>query len=212
MSLANDSSYQLEIPEATILNLVQVLNKESSTDTRIEAAKTLANLCRIMPISVLNQILEDAFLDASKSPDVSLRSTVVSTLRNFSNGKTITRLLQMLKDLDSVVIVAVAETLESMPHQFTSRYLSDLSTIVLESKDGFALGVIFSIQNRCKFYNYEIAQLAAEAREREKGERQRGVVTYNIGTVGNLNTGTVNVYGDQVGVKHETQEQGGECS
>jgi energy-coupling factor transporter ATP-binding protein EcfA2 len=63
--------------------------------------------------------------------------------------------------------------------------------------------IVAAIQTNCKFYNYEIQQEKLRKADRpslEGGGDDRYLnVTYNIDRVGNLNTGTINVHGNQNG-------------
>jgi len=118
------------------------------------------------------------------------------------------------------------EILQNGPHQHNEaaiqvlresgipNMLPILNNLLLQTGNSHIFYVLSSIQARCGFYNYEITQAAIEEgrREKGKGETEGRNITYQIGSVGNLNTGTVDVQGDQVAVKYELQQQDGECS
>ncbi|MBD2607173.1 HEAT repeat domain-containing protein [Scytonema hofmannii FACHB-248] len=59
------------------------------------------------------------------------------------------------------------------------------------------------IQERCKFYNYEIAQSPSVEKEKEPESEKNRQKTINIyGTVGNLNAENVNIQGNQIGEQY----------
>ncbi|KAM3091174.1 HEAT repeat domain-containing protein [Phormidesmis sp. 146-12] len=70
------------------------------------------------------------------------------------------------------------------------------------------LKVIKAIQKRCGYYNYEIFQAYLEAQKNDRPTHQesdRSQTNYYIeSNYGNLNTGTVNIAGDQIGVESST--------
>lgn len=65
---------------------------------------------------------------------------------------------------------------------------------------------IAAIQSRCGFYNYDLYDLyKARSKVPEPDfSPQSGSPTYNIGSVGNLNTGTVRIEGDQIGIQYNS--------
>jgi HEAT repeat protein len=79
-----------------------------------------------------------------------------------------------------------------------SHALPKLLTYIYGDAGEQAFYAIQKIQANCKFYNYEIYQKAQERSARVSEERSSNV-TYNIDRVGNLNTGTVNIHGNQNG-------------
>jgi HEAT repeat protein len=96
-----------------------------------------------------------------------------------------------LAKLDSPILPALKKSLFSN---------SENSTPHLEA----TMYAISSVQSNCKFYNYEIQQ-QAKLRKADRpsleggGDDRPPNVTYNINRVGNLNTGTVNIHGNQNG-------------
>ncbi len=66
------------------------------------------------------------------------------------------------------------------------------------------LEAIANIQSRCKFYNYEIFQAAQEPENPQTENPEKTAIVYQIDSVGNLNTGTVNVKGDQIGTQQNS--------
>jgi hypothetical protein len=124
-------------------------------------------------------------------------------------------------DTDSVVTLSVSESLKKIPCENTVKYLPNLVEVVLGSEEGFALDAMLAIQFNCKFYNYEIhkAKLKKDkcsSTENGKNDRPLHITNnyiegdqiqgdkiegdkYTIDRVGNLNTGTVNIHGNQNG-------------
>lgn len=144
----------LEISEETVSKLIQILNEAQDTYVRTLTIRTLTNLCSIQPRLLLREDLEIAFLNASDSSDNSLRSEAARGLGKFSSERASIRLLQMIKDSAAFVALSATEALKSMP----SKYLPALTKLNLTSTESFALDAIFTIQERCGFYNYNITQ------------------------------------------------------
>ena len=176
-----DLPEKLEISEETVSNLIQVLNEDQDIHARSTTINTLTNLCSIQPSLLLRKDLENAILDASNASDSSLRWKAAIGLGQFSSEKSVSRLLQMMKDSDSHTVLTATNALKGMPDKITAKYLPDLIELILNSEEGFALDAIFSIQKRCGFYNYEIAQAVGEEgkKEKEKGKKE-GVKTILI--------------------------------
>ena len=174
VSLGQDFPNGLEIPEDIISSLIRILNEERDAYVRSKTVSTLTNLCSIQPSFLLHKDLENAILDASKASDNSLRCKAAIGLGQFSSEKSVSRLLQMMEDSDSHTVLTATEALKSMPYSITAKYLPDLIKLILNSEEGVALDAIFSIQERCGFYNYEIAQAVGEEgkKEKEKGEKE----------------------------------------
>jgi HEAT repeat protein len=156
---------KVEIPEDTIFNLIQILNEEQDAYVRGKTVTTLTNLCCIQPQLLLNENLKSAFLNASYDSDIFLYSNVAQSLGKFDSKKCASRLMEMIEDGDFNVVLAATEAMKNMPFQITASYLQDLIALVINSQEGFGLDAIFSIQSRCGFYNYEIAQLSQTSLE-----------------------------------------------
>ncbi len=100
----------------------------------------------------------------------------------------------------------LVQAIEKIEKNTVACALPHFSEMISTETDASILRAIAAIQSRCGFYNYEIAQAAVEKGKRLKGkeEREEGRIINNFfGPVGNLNTGTVNIQGDQVGEKHQ---------
>ncbi|MTJ51052.1 HEAT repeat domain-containing protein [Dolichospermum sp. UHCC 0259] len=151
----------LEISEATVSRLIGILNKDQNMyDIYIQekTLTTLTKLCSIQPNLLLNEDLENAFINASKAADNSLHSSAATGLGKFSSEKAASRLLDMVGDTDFDVALSATESLKNMPFPITAKYLPDLINLIPTSPDGFVLDAVVSIQSRCQFYNYEISQ------------------------------------------------------
>jgi hypothetical protein len=160
---------KLEIPEKTVSKLIEILNKDEDTnedeDTSVRSVTihTLTNLCSLQP-SLVGKDLESAFLKASYSSDMFLRSKAAEGLQNFSSDRVSRRLLKMVEDQTFLVALTATETLKNMPYNIiTAQHLPALRELIYTPKETFALEAIAAIQSRCGFYNYEIYQQAQEA-------------------------------------------------
>jgi len=160
---------KLEIPEETVSKLIEILNEDQDTnedeDTSVRSVTihTLTNLCSLQP-SLVGKDLESAFLKASYSSDMFLRSKAAEGLQNFSSDRVSMRLLKMVEDPSFLVALTATETLKNMPYNIiTAKHLPALSELIYTSQETFALEAIAAIQSRCSFYNYEIYQQAQVA-------------------------------------------------
>lgn len=79
-----------------------------------------------------------------------------------------------------------------------------------EVEDAFFIR-LRELQRELGIYNYEIARNVKERaggkRQKAEGEIGERNITYQIGSVGNFNTGNVKIYGDQVGTQNELSSQ-----
>ena len=148
----------LDISEETVSKLIQILNEDQDTDVRRITVTTLTNLCSIQPSLILREDLESAFLNASHTSDNFLRSTAATGLGKFSSERVSSRLVQMVGDSDFSVALSATEALKNMPFLITAKHLPALIELNLASTESWALEAIFTIQNRCKFYNYNLTQ------------------------------------------------------
>ncbi|MEG4342199.1 HEAT repeat domain-containing protein [Microcoleus sp. A003_D6] len=108
-----------------------------------------------------------------------------------------------VEDLDSDVRSSAAEALGKIANQHAEKvapHLPHLLTLIPSESGDKVHRLILAIQAACKYYNYRIRELSLTP-EVSKAKNSHGQ-TINIETVGNLNTGTVNVKGDQIGTQH----------
>jgi HEAT repeat protein len=148
----------LEIPEETVSKLIKISNEEQNTYVRSVTIRTLTNLCSIKPSLILRDDLELAFLNASYSSDNFLRSTAAKGLGKFSSERASIRLLQMIEYDVSFAALSAIESLKNLPSIITAKHLPALRELILTATESFALDAIFTIQERCKFYNYTLTQ------------------------------------------------------
>jgi HEAT repeat protein len=159
IGLGQNLPENLEIAEETVSKLIQIINEAQDISVRSVTIRTLTNLCSIQPSLLLREDLELAFLNASDASDKPLRSDAARGIGKFSSERASSRLLQMLRDSDSLVVLSATEALKNMPSLITAKHLPALIELNLNSTETWALDAIFTIQERCGFYNYDIAQL-----------------------------------------------------
>ncbi|MGM3305065.1 HEAT repeat domain-containing protein [Anabaena sp. WFMT] len=150
----------LEISEATISRLIRILNEDQDIYIQEKTLTTLTKLSSIQPNLLLNEDLENAFINASKAADNNLHSSAATGLGQFSSEKAASRLLDMVRDTDFEVALSATESLKNMPFPITAKYLPDLINLIPTSPNGFVLDAVILIQSRCQFYNYEIAKFS----------------------------------------------------
>ncbi|KAB8321329.1 HEAT repeat domain-containing protein [Tolypothrix campylonemoides VB511288] len=99
---------------------------------------------------------------------------------------------------DSSVRRSAADALGKIGNsEILSRMWELRLTRVYDTKD-----VILKIQERCKFYNHEIFLFPlVEEETKTESETSKSSNTYIIKRVGNLNTGDVNIHGNQIGIE-----------
>jgi hypothetical protein len=74
--------------------------------------------------------------------------------------------------------------------------------LVFSSTQSCLLDTIYTIQRNCGFYNYEIAH--SPLPELPDSQLKNTIVVHYVG---NLNTGTVNIQGDQIGIKKQLNQE-----
>ena len=138
-------------------------------------------------------------LQALENPDSDIRRRAANALDKLNSEQVIPALINALEHPDSFVRGRAAEALGKMGNP---RPLGKLWKVQLSATRIKAYSAIATIQSRCKFYNYEIFQAAQAIDSQITENREERSIVYRIESVGNLNTGTVNVKGDQVGTQH----------
>jgi hypothetical protein len=133
-------------------------------------------------LSCASVLLAD-LIDGSQDTDRnSLIQKIISHLRDYENHKYhhfSNRLATVLIGADS---------------KYTNMYLPELILLLDTGVGEQALWIIESIQANCRFYNYEVLNsLPPPIKSHPPGK------TINIQNVGNLNTGNVNIAGNQIG-------------
>jgi HEAT repeat protein len=152
------------------------------------------------------------------------RRYIICVLGRIRSDQAVTKLCDFLDDQDHDVAVQSVDALMSIGQP---KLLTILWELQLTTNDWYlqlyAYFAVQQIQRKCGFYNYEIAQAAAERGNRQKAEGEiEGMKIANVyiesleklevQEVGNMFTGTIEIQGDQVAVKYELPQQEGECS
>jgi len=165
--------------------------------------------------SVINETLHALVKIASKlklEPTfLKTWDSIVPDVLKTTKPEQVNHLLDALDDLREDVSESAAVMLK---HVGRPEHLSMLWRKYLQLKSPSLSTTIAAIQERCGFYNYEIAQVAIEEgkREKGKGETEGRNITYQIGSVGNIFTGTTNIHTKQFGMQGKLPQQDGECS
>ncbi len=142
--------------EVAVSALINALNHENYY-VRSNAAEALGNIGNQAAVSALINALND------KNSDV--RSNAAEALGNIGNQAAVSALINALNDESSDVRMRAAEVLGKIGNP---ELLPSL-TPYLRTKNALdALKAITAIQNRCKFYNYEI--YTSPAPEKQKLE------------------------------------------
>lgn len=138
-------------------------------------------------------------------------SAAAAALTKIGSQEAIAGLVNALEDPEYSVYSAATEALKQVD---SPQLLPAIHRILLQQERKDLLDVISAIQSKCGFYRYELAQAGVERRKKEieQGKPGETLITYQIQSVGILNTGAVTVQGDQVGMRVELPFQDGECS
>jgi HEAT repeat protein len=181
--------------EAAIPGLLKLV-KHSKSDVRRRAAEKLGNIMGLQrSIMKLIELLDS-------HPNVRWR--VVDALGKIGSEVAIPRLIKLVEEeSDSDVRWRAADALANITKQHTegvALHLPHLLTLIPSKSGEEVHDLILTIQAACKYYNYEIRQLSLLP-ESSKTKNSAGQ-TINIDKVGNLNTGTVNITGNQIGTQH----------
>ena len=111
-------------------------------------------------------------------------------------------LLKLLEDSDWFVCKSVAYDLSEIAKQYKEKiahHLPHLLTLIPSKSGKEVYSFILAIQDACQYYNYSIRQLSLTP-EINKTKNSAGQ-TINIEKVGIINTGTVDVKGNQIGTQ-----------
>lgn len=155
-----------------------------------------------------NETTIPGLLQLAAHADFNRRWKAAEALGKIGNEVAIDGLLKLLEDADSSVRWSAAEALGEIAQKrpdTIAQHLLHLLTLIPTDSGQIALRVTLAIQENCKYYNYEIYQAHLEAQKHDRQTPQnsdRSSTTYYIeNNYGNLNTGTVNIAGDQTGVE-----------
>jgi HEAT repeat protein len=180
--------------EKAIPGLLELV-KDSDSDVRWRAADALGNIGDEQAIPGLLKLVEHS--------DCDVRSSAANALGNIGNDRAIPELLKLVEDSDSDVRRNAAYALGKIAKQHAEKvapHLPHLLTLIPSESGEEFHRLILAIQAACKYYNYPIRQLSLTP-EINKTKNSAGQ-TINIEKGGIINTGTVNIKGDQVGTQH----------
>jgi HEAT repeats/PBS lyase HEAT-like repeat len=181
--------------EQAIPGLLKAL-EDADSDVRWCAAELLSQLGSEQAIPGLLNALEHTESD--------VRQCAAEVLGQIGSEQAIPGLLKALEDADSDVRECAAEVLSRVKDDRAAYILPDLLKLLPTKSGQDAFRVIQAIQANCKYYNYEIRQVALVAQSSNRLDNQNNDRSTNIGEiryVGILNTGPVHVTGDQIGIK-----------
>jgi HEAT repeat protein len=212
--------------ERAIEPLIQAL-KDSDSSVRWEASKALVSIGSNMVVDLLIQNLMDEnfysrkesiellgrigneravepLIQAFKDQNFTTRRIVAEALGNIANHKAVAVLIQALEDKKSVVcrrsaeaLIKIADIDRNLPT--LTQQLPHLLTLIPTEASQQALSVITTIQSRCKYYNYDIAQTSLPPED--KTSSPIGNI-YNIEQLGQLVAGNQTVEGDNIATQN----------
>jgi HEAT repeat protein len=168
--------------------LIQALNDQDSS-VRSSAASALGQIGDSQVVQALIQALNDQ--------DSSVRSSAASALGEIKDSQVVQALIQALNDQDSSVRGSAADALGQIGD-------SEILSRMWELRTGlhYTLYAISEIQERCKFYNHEIFHSPpVEEETKTESEISKSSTYIFHQPVGNLNTGDVNIHGNQIGIE-----------
>ena len=167
--------------------------QHEDSSVRSSAASALGKIKDSQVVKALIQALNDQ--------DSSVRSSAASALGEIKDSQVVQALIQALNDQDSHVRGSAASALGQIGD-------SEILSRMWELRTGlhytlYAMYAISEIQERCKFYNHEIFHSPpVEEETKTESEISKSSTYIFHQPVGNLNTGDVNIQGNQVGIEH----------
>ncbi len=191
--------------EAAIPGLLKAL-EDSDSNVRYCAVFALGEIGSEALIPSLLKALEDS--------DSSVRYCAVFALGKIGSEAAIPGLLKAIENSDRNVHGSAADALGKFKDDRAAHILPNLLKLLRTKSSKEAFKAIQNIQANCKFYNYEIHQKAQAIHPTERQQLPSGAMIiygdyiqgdktkgdkYEIDQVGNLNTGTVNIIGNQIG-------------
>ena len=179
--------------KAAIEGLLKLV-EDSNSAVREKVAEALGKIGNKAAIEGLLKLVKD-----SKS---AVRFSVAEALGKIGDKAAIEGLLKLVEDSDFYRWSA-ADALGKIAKQHTEKvasHLPHLLTLIPSESGEEVHGLILAIQAACKYYNYPIRQLSLTP-ESNNANNSAGQ-TFNIEKGGIINTGTVNIKGDQIGTQH----------
>jgi len=146
----------------------------------------------------------DLLISKLDKEDDSLSTDIIEALGNIGGEKAIRTLIQLLNDKELDISDKVAKVLTDIVQYDRNltiliQQLPHLLTLIPTESSQQALSVITAIQARCKYYNYNIAQIPLPPED--KTSSPTGNI-YNIGQLGQLVAGNQTVEGDNIATQN----------
>ncbi|WP_017297909.1 HEAT repeat domain-containing protein [Nodosilinea nodulosa] len=157
--------------EAAIPSLLKAL-KNLDSDVRGRSADALGEIGSEAAIPSLLKALEDQ--------DFSVRWRSATALGKIGSEAAIPSLLKALEDQDFIVRMSAAEVFEEIG---TPNCLTKLWQLHLQQPEDALKRAISAIQDRCKFYNYEIWQACLTGQQADSTPSQSDKIIANTITV-----------------------------
>jgi energy-coupling factor transporter ATP-binding protein EcfA2 len=152
-------------------------------DIRRSAINKIGSMGNTSAIPIVLSFLRD--------PDQGVRVSAVKTVGILGDENNISDLLHLFQDSDSYIryttVIAIWEL------GIKSTYLSELNQMIRALEYNEAARLIFAIQDKYKLYNYDISCVSIPP------IHPPGTTVNHIQSVGNMNTGPVNIEGNQIG-------------
>ncbi|QDL10900.1 hypothetical protein DP113_25945 [Brasilonema octagenarum UFV-E1] len=181
-------------------HLIKALNDENS-DVRQSAVIALGELAEV---NHSNQLITDALISALNDEESSICSSAIDVMKQIKKNRLIAleqikknRLINSVLYEESLVSSNPVQVEEVVESKFIPQMQNLLLVAIYEMKD-----LILEIQERCKFYNHKIFHSPPVEEEIKTKSETSKSSTYIIQRVGNLNTGDVNIHGNQIGTQH----------
>jgi HEAT repeat protein len=187
------------VDKSNLHDLLPLL-QDSNSDVRSTAVEMIGQLGGEKAVIVLTDILNIR--------GANMRKLAAKTLGKIQEWEDLSPLTQ------SLTIIALLNSLETHHDSIRSTASESLSRIgnfkilpllhqkLTESKNDKITKIIFAIQAKCEFYNYDIFRIPPDNQQSSPPS-----LTLNIDKLGNLNTGTVNVQGNQIGIQQPADPQ-----
>ncbi len=155
------------LPRAASASALGLLGDKSACQALLKAVKCEEPETRKNAIEALIKLgcqeAKSAFFRALKDPNTFVRSAAIEALGVIQYKEAIPELINLLEEDDEFVESSIYKALRQFPDDTASEYLLSLVELIETDIGEKALYAIDSIQSRCQFYNYEMAQIAKSA-------------------------------------------------
>jgi len=151
-------------PRAEAASVLGLLGDKSACQSLLKAISDEEPQTRRNAIEALIKLdcqeAKSGFFRALEDSNPFVKSAAIEALGVIQCKEAIPELINLLEDGDELIQSAIYKALRQFSDDTASEYLPSLVELI-ETDDGEkALHAINSIQSRCQFYNYEIAQTA----------------------------------------------------